>query len=167
MSAIWRSFHPQAEISTTTSQPRKGRTRARTLPTYKAYQMHWIRSSPDEEKRQCNRRGLRCKMTLIDTSSGEDTEAHPVPADCLNVSDGGLYGVVPIGYGVAMGQRYTFQLAIPERGPEPGTEQMITQQGIIVRAELLINPNGEGDRVGIGVQLIGRRSGVIPMPDHP
>ena len=65
-----------------------------------------------------------------------------------------------------MGQRYTFQLAIPERGPEPGSRQVVSQQGVIVRTELLINPKGEGDRVGIGVQLIGQRAGVIPMPDH-
>ena len=105
-------------------------------------------------------------MSLIDHSPGEDVQAHPVPADCLNVSDSGLYGVVSIGYGVAMGQRYTFQLAIPERGPEPGSRQVVSQQGVIVRTELLINPKGEGDRVGIGVQLIGQRAGVIPMPDH-
>ena len=167
MTTIWQSFHPQAEVSTTTPQPSQGRTRSHTLPTGKAYQMHWVRSSPDEEKRQCNRRGLRCKMTLIEHSPVDDIQAHPVPANCLNVSDSGLYGVVPIGYGVAMGQRYTFQLAIPERGPEPGAEQVISQQGLIVRAELLFNPKGEGNRVGIGVQLIGRRSGVIPMPNHP
>jgi hypothetical protein len=128
--------------------------------------MHWVRSSPDEEKRQCNRRGLRCKISLIDHSPGDDVQAHPVPADCLNVSDSGLYGVVSLGYGVAMGQRYTFQLAIPERGPEPGSRQVVSQQGLIVRTELLINSKGEGDRVGIGVQLIGQRAGVIPMPDH-
>jgi len=167
MTTIWRSFHPQAEISTTNSQAHQGRTRSHTMPMHKAYQMHWVRSSPDEEKRQCNRRGLRCKMTLINNSPGDDVQAHLVPGDCLNVSDSGLFGVVPIGFGVAMGQRYTFQLSIPERGPEPGAEQVISQQGTIVRAELLINPNGEGNRVGIGVQLIGQRTGVIPMPYHP
>jgi len=105
-------------------------------------------------------------MTLVDHSPGNDVQAHSVPADCLNVSDVGLYGIVPIGYGVAMGQRYTFQLAIGERGPEPGSRQVISQQGVIVRTELLINPRGEADLVGVGVQLTGRRAGVIPMPDH-
>jgi len=166
MTVTHRSSQPQAEISITSAQRGQGYSRSHTLPARKAYLMHWVRSSPGEEKRQCHRRDLRCKMTLINHSPGEDVQAHPVPADCLNVSDGGLYGVVPIGYGVAMGQRYTFQLAIPERGPEPGSDQVISQQGVIVRAELLINPKGEGDRIGIGVQLLGCRAGVIPMPDR-
>jgi len=167
MTTIWRSFHPQAEFPTTTPHPRHRRGESNSVPTYKAYQMHWVRSSPDEEKRQCNRRGLRCKMTLIDNTPADDVQAHPIPAECMNISDNGLYGIVPIGYGVAMGQRYTFQLEIAERGPEPGTEQVISQLGTIVRAELLINPNGEGNRVGLGVKLLGQRTGIVPMPNHP
>lgn len=167
MATIWRSFHPQSDMQTV-AQSHHRRNEPNNAPAYKAYQMHWVRSSPDEEKRQCNRRGLRCKMTLIDNAPAEDIQVHPIPAECMNISDNGLYGIVPIGYGVAMGQRYTFQLEIAERGPESGAdEQVVSQQGTIVRAELLINPDGEGNRVGIGVKLLGRRTGIVPMPDHP
>lgn len=87
-----------------------------------------------------------------------------IPAECSNISQGGLYGVVPIGYGVAIGQRYKFQLTIGERGPEPGSRQVVSQQGEVVRAELLLGEDGYGDRVGIGVRLFGPRTGLVPMP---
>ena len=38
------------------------------------------------------------------------------------------------------------------------------QQGVVVRSQLLVGPDGQTDRLGIGVQLVGPRSGVIPMP---
>ena len=130
----------------------------------RAYLMQKVRFSPDEEKRQCRRRGLRCKLALIDDSGGPDTQPRMIPGDCFNVSDTGLYGIVPIGYGVTLGQRYTFQLTVGERGPDSGSHQLVTQQGSIVRSELLVGPAGQTDRMGIGVQLVGQRSGVIPMP---
>ncbi len=130
----------------------------------RSYLMQRVRFSPDKEKRQCRRRGLRCKMTLVDDSAGPDSQMRMIHADCFNVSDTGLYGIVPIGFGVTLGQRYTFQLSLPERGPEPGSCQMVTQHGTVVRTELLVGPDGQTDRLGIGVQLVGPRSGVIPMP---
>jgi len=106
-------------------------------------------------------------MTLLSCPEDiSDTQPARIVGDAVEFGDGGLYGVVPIGYGVAIGQRYTFQLSISERGPEPGSGQMITQQGVVVRTELLINADGEGDRVGIGVRLFGQRCGLVPMPDR-
>jgi len=132
----------------------------------KAVRFRAVRFAPDQEKRQSRRRGLRCPMSLLDSRPGTDSRPRSIPAQCYNISDTGLYGVVPIGYGVTMGQRYTFQLNIPERGPECTPCQVVSQQGIIVRTELLISPDGKNDRVGIGVRLVGPRSGVVPMPEH-
>ncbi len=126
--------------------------------------MQRVRFSPDEEKRQCRRRGLRCKMSLVDDRIGSDSQMRVIHAECYNVSDTGLYGIVPIGFGVTLGQRYIFQLELPERGPDSGSRQMVTQHGTVVRTELLVGPDGQTDRLGIGVQLVGPRSGVIPMP---
>jgi len=123
------------------------------------------RFAPDNEKRQCRRRGLRCNMQLIKSYFSKDTRPTAIPAECFNVSKLGLYGIVSVGHGVAMGQRYTFQLTIGEPGPA-AAEQIVTQQGTIVRTELLISPDGRNDRVGIGVKLVGQRDGVIPMPDQ-
>lgn len=129
--------------------------------------MQWVRTAPDDEKRQGRRRSLRCQMTLLSCPEDiNDTQPARIVGEVVEFGDGGLYGVVPIGFGVANGQRYTFELSISERGPEPGCGQVITQQGVVVRTELLINANGEGDRVGIGVKLFGQRCGLVPMPDR-
>ncbi len=152
-------------MPTASELPIAGRGGRRTIDYQKMCLMQKVRFSPDEEKRRCRRRGLRCKMTLIDDAGGPDAQPRSIPGDCFNVSDVGLYGIVPLGHGVTMGQRYTFQLSVGEPGPEAGRCQIVAQQGVIARSELLISPDdGKTDRVGIGVQLIGQRSGVIPMP---
>lgn len=120
--------------------------------------------SAGEEQRQSYRRPLRCRMLLVEDGGDESDPAAIIPGDCLNVSSNGLYGTVPLGYGVAVGQRYTFRLSIDERGPEPGDVQVVRQQGVIARAELLADREHRDDRLGIGVRLVGHRSGVIPMP---
>ncbi|HSW44820.1 MAG TPA: hypothetical protein VLM89_04550 [Phycisphaerae bacterium] len=136
----------------------------RTPEYHKNCLMQKIRFSPDEEKRRCRRRGLRCKLKLLDDAGGPDAQPHMIPGDCYNISDVGLYAIVPIGYGATMGHRYTFELEVCEPGPGAGNCQLIAQQGVIARTELLVGPDGQSDRVGIGVRLVGQRSGVIPMP---
>jgi hypothetical protein len=118
------------------------------------------------ERRQCLRRELSCDLLLIDDITSDPADTPAVPGTCLDVSDGGLYATVPLGYGVAIGQRYTFRLMVSERGPEPGAIQIVSQQGIIVRTELLVGYDESGDRLGIGVKLSGHRSGVVPMPSY-
>jgi hypothetical protein len=101
-------------------------------------------------------------MLLIEGIGYDDRDM--IPGECLNACEGGLYGTVPLGFGVNLGQCYTFRLMVGERGPEPGPIQVVSQQGTIVRTELLISGDGGEDRVGIGVRLIGHRTGLIPMP---
>jgi len=101
---------------------------------------------------------------LNDASAARTDTQVAIPAECTNIGNGGLYATVPIGYGVAIGQRYTFQLTIGERGPEPGSRQLVSQQGEIVRVELMLGEDGYADRIGIGVRLTGPRAGLIPMP---
>jgi hypothetical protein len=117
-----------------------------------------------EEHRQVRRRPLRCGMSLV-ASGSPSPDSPAIRGECMNVSEGGLYGTVPTGCGVSVGQRYTFHLTVHECGPEPGDTQTVSQQGIIVRTELLLDPEGTGDRVGLAVRLVGRRTGVIPMPE--
>jgi len=124
----------------------------------------WHVGLRDEEKRQCPRRSLRCPTAMIENLTEADHEPRTVPVECVNVCEDGLYAIVPIGYGVAMGQRFTFRLNTGERGPEPEIDQIVMQQGRVVRTELLLSENGQTDRVGVGVQLIGPRNGMLPMP---
>ena len=87
-----------------------------------------------------------------------------IEAECINIGDGGLFAILPINVPVAIGQRYTFRLNIGERGPEPGSRQRVSQQGEIIRLELLLGQTGYADRIGIGVRLFGPRCGIVPMP---
>jgi hypothetical protein len=159
---------PQTTRTWTPQTPgRPARTWGRTgLQDRQAPRFRAHRPATDQDRRQGRRRGLRCSLVLMDSRPGTDSQPQSIPAQCYNISDTGLYGTVSIGHGIAMGQRYTFHLRIPERGPESTPHQMVSQQGIIVRTELLISPDGQNDRVGIGVRLVGPRSGVVPMPEH-
>lgn len=128
------------------------------------FMARWAPPPREQEKRQCRRRSLRCKVVLIDGGTEDKDNPVVIPAECLNVGDGGLYAMVRMGYGVAIGKRYTFRLTIGERGPEPDSGQVVSQRGEVVRAELLLGEDGYADRVGIGVRLFGPRSGLVPMP---
>jgi len=125
-----------------------------------------VQFAPDHEKRQSRRRGLRCTMLLSENKAGSDVRPKTIPAHCCNVSDTGLYCLVPVGYGVRKGQRYTFQLNLTEPGPESANYQIVTQQGVIVRTESLISAEGRSEQLGIGVRLVGLRCGLVPMPEH-
>jgi hypothetical protein len=128
----------------------------------RAFRQQWDLATRDREKRQGRRRSLRCQVRLTDeTSGGNGTH---IIADCLNIGDHGLFAILPEGVEAAIGQRYTFRLAIGERGPEPGCHQYVSQSGEVRRVELLLNEMGTGIRIGIGVRLLGPRSGSLPMP---
>lgn len=118
-----------------------------------------------DDRRACSRRSLRCLMQMIDVSLDPVAqESRAIPAECLNISDWGLYGTVKIGYGAAIGQRYIFRLRFKGLGPEPGAIRLVSQEGIIMRTELLLGK--DGDRVGMSVRLCGHRSGMVPMPSR-
>ena len=117
-----------------------------------------------EENRQCARRSLHCPMVLHDDVMEAGSHRAKTPGKCMDIGNGGLYGTVALGYGVAVGQRYTFRLTIGELGSEPGLRQIVTQQGKIVRTDLMLGIDGSGDLVGIGVQWVGHRDGTVPMP---
>ncbi len=124
----------------------------------------WYSRSKEEEKRQCTRRSLRCEIALTDEQMDEGGEVQSIPGECMNFSEGGLYAIVPIGFGVAIGQFYNFHLKIGECGPEPGLRHVVRQPGVITRTELLLGEDGKPDRVGIAVRFRGYRSGTVPMP---
>jgi hypothetical protein len=128
------------------------------------FYLPWSFRTREEEKRQCARRSLRCELALVNAQTNDEGAPHSIPGECMNFSEGGLYAIVPIGFGVAMGQRYTFQLKIGECGPEPGSSHIVQQQGEITRTELLLGEGGSPDRVGIAVKFRGHRIGTVPMP---
>jgi hypothetical protein len=127
-----------------------------------SFRRRWVMATRDRDNRQVRRRSLHCRATLTDGSP--NSGANGITAECLNIGDGGLFAILPDGARAATGQQYVFQLDIAERGPEPGCSQRVCQWGEIVRVELLLDEQGCGNRIGIGVRLFGPRSGMVPMP---
>ena len=70
------------------------------------------------------------------------------PAD--NVAEGGMHLTSPVGYGLAVGQRYEILLG---REEEDGRQSNLLGEGhyvTVVRTRFLI---GESDRVGVGLRF--------------
>lgn len=127
-----------------------------TLGPYKGLEAASRQTNQYHEKRQSPRRDLHCSALLIDEFGGKGLP-RAIPAQCTNVSNSGLFAIVPMGYGVAIGQRYAFQLAIQEHGTETRSRQTIAQQGEIMRVELQFGEDGYANEIGIGVRLSGPR----------
>ncbi len=67
----------------------------------------WPSTGPEQqEQRAYTRRDITCDLWLIDTGWQS-----VVRCKTENVSDAGLYGRSPIGYGLAIGQRYEVRVA--------------------------------------------------------
>lgn len=114
------------------------------------FSTEWAIGVYQEESRRSPRQSVQCEMLMVDPTWWESENSQPIRGECLNLSDDGLYGVVPLGYGLAVGQRYVFQLRLPEG------ELTVSQPGTIVRTELLLGV--DGDRIGVGVRLSGPRN---------
>jgi hypothetical protein len=124
----------------------------------------------EHEKRQSLRRCIHCRIEFIPHPENEPyptdiaPNAQPLIGRCCNISDTGMYGIVPARYGVAVGQNFLFRFHIGECGPEPGLGRPVSQHGRILRAELFSAADGAMSEVGIAVLLYGHREGVVPMP---
>ncbi|MHC4442696.1 MAG: hypothetical protein ACYTF1_19700 [Planctomycetota bacterium] len=125
----------------------------------------WKHTTDDSVKRVCERHSYKHEVLMLNGTSNNDAPK-PIPAECTNISDSGLYAIVPFGYGVALKQRYNFQLTINRPGPEQGPRDLISQRGEIMRVELLFGEDGYADHVGIGVRLFGPRTGTLPIPSQ-
>lgn len=121
-----------------------------------------ITPSGEPDKRQCPRRSLRCGLRMVDVAVDGESGPVIIAGMCVNISRDGLYALVPIGYGVNVGQTYLFHLSLAELGPEPGSHRIVSQKGRVVRIDLL--SSGENHQLGIGVRLTGPRTGMVPMP---
>jgi hypothetical protein len=76
--------------------------------------------------------------------------AAAIRCDTDDLGEDGMHVTVPLGYGVAIGQRYELQLAAP--GASVGMGPLITGAGCyatVVRTRIHVGPGG--DRVGVGL----------------
>jgi hypothetical protein len=113
------------------------------------------------EKRSWDRRRLHCTIQMIPLAGPEAPHAaDALEGKSLNISDGGCYGTVPVGYGMGVGQSYVFR--IRGGGSSAEGEHTVLRQGVIVRTELLLSPQG-CDQIGFGVRFSGYPRGFKPV----
>ncbi len=82
-----------------------GSPHVRQAPMFQPVQTPWS-DADRQEQRAYTRRSVACDLWLIDTGWQS-----VVRCKTANVSDAGLYGRSPIGYGLAIGQRYEVRVA--------------------------------------------------------
>ncbi len=82
-----------------------GSPHVRRPPMFEPAQTPWS-GADAQEQRAYTRRSIVCDLWLIDTGWQS-----VVRCKTENVSDAGLYGRSPIGYGLAIGQRYEVRVA--------------------------------------------------------
>jgi hypothetical protein len=74
-------------------------------PSFERYKWNWEHENR-REQRDYSRHPIRCDLWLIDAESQS-----VLRCKTNNVSDAGLAASAPIGYGLAVGQRYEVRLA--------------------------------------------------------
>lgn len=69
------------------------------------------RSADEPDLREHHRRPVDLDIFLTDLS-GQTV----LRCNCLNLSAGGIYATAPVGYGLAVGQRYELRISSPPAG---------------------------------------------------
>ena len=101
----------------------------------------------EAERRGSPRQPLKVEACLIPLGG---TDAITCVSD--DIGTGGMHVTVPVGYGLAVGQRHELILAMP--GASPGTGRVLTGEGhyaTVVRTQLRL---GQGaDQVSVGLRF--------------
>ena len=103
----------------------------------------WATGIAQDESRRKPRRAAQFEVLMTDPGWWETENPLPIRGECRNISENGLYVVAPIGYGLAVGQRYVFHVG------SPGDHE--SHYGTIVRTEVLLGEND--DWVGLGIRF--------------
>jgi hypothetical protein len=101
-----------------------------------------------EENRDYARRQLECDMWMIDSSSQS-----VLRCKTDDIGDAGIHATAPIGFGLAVGQRYEVRIASCQ-GRDGASPQLATSLGFatVIRAGIQVS-NGKPDRVGFAVRF--------------
>jgi hypothetical protein len=106
----------------------------------------WSLAARANEMRAAPRVPLQVDFHLIDR-----TGRTMLRCCSTNISRGGMYAAVPIGYGLAVGQCYEVRLRAQtdDIGPAPGA--IVEGRAAVVWTELRLD--GGDDRLGVGLQF--------------
>ncbi len=87
--------------------------------------------------------------TALRTLAGAEVPARLID----NISEGGLRVTVPVGFGLAVGQRY--EVLLRREGADDETDDVVAEghYGTVVRTEIRLGGVGKSDRVGVGLRF--------------
>jgi hypothetical protein len=114
-----------------------------------AFDSEMIGAEVELERRNGLRRPLRIKANLFPLGG-----ADAISCTSDNIGEGGLHAVVPVGYGLAVGQRYELILGEPSRTTDDSGIMLLPGEGhyaTVVRTELIMKEHG--DQVGVGLRF--------------
>jgi hypothetical protein len=101
---------------------------------------------PPRDRRSENRQGVGGALWMIDHHG-----ATVLPCRCMDMSDSGMRLRVPLGYGVAEGQRYELRSHLPGVHPVSPLGVTASRWATVVRTE--VHLGGDQDHLDVGVIL--------------
>lgn len=110
----------------------------------------WGLLSGDSMRDQRNylRRGVQCDLWLVDGASQS-----VVRCKTDDISDAGVFATAPVGYGLAVGQRYEIRIAAtPEFAGTSPYQAPSLGYGTVIRLEFDV-AKGESHRVGFAIRF--------------
>lgn len=100
------------------------------------------------DRRDYTRRKSVCDLWLVDVS-GQSV----LRCKTDDVSDAGLRATAPIGFGLAVGQRWQIRLLPPANTRQAGQQLGVPLGcGTVVRTEIMLDP-AHSDRIGIALEF--------------
>ena len=99
------------------------------------------------DKRDYDRRRLNCDLWMIDSSSQSVLRCKTV-----DISDAGLHGTAPVGFGLALGQRYEIRIANTESARGSAYLGAALGYATVIRIEFQVD-TAKQDRVGFAVRF--------------
>jgi hypothetical protein len=106
-----------------------------------------VPSSTSVAERRCEaRRSVSCDLWMIDHYGSTVLRCH-----CTDVSKNGMRLRVPLGYGVAEGQRYELRSHLPGMMPKTSWGFIGTRWATVVRTQVLLDESE--DYLDVGVLL--------------
>lgn len=118
-----------------------------TLPMFDRWRLDGFRDERSD-KRDYTRRPMACDIWLIDLG-GQSV----LRCKTDNVGDAGLHAHAPIGFGLAVGQRYELKMtqntARAVLGPHPAKS---LGYGTVIRTEMKLG-SGASDRIGFAIRF--------------
>ncbi len=102
------------------------------------------------ERRFEPRKPVLCDLWMIDHCGSTVLRCR-----CVEMSNNGMRLQVPLGYGVAEGQRYELRSHLPGLPPKASLGLVASRWATVVRTQLLLDEHGDRLEVGVVLDQVG------------